>query len=119
MAYRQLAELTQAKGIRLVIANYSMAANGESPMEVKDFYRSPFPTIEWLIKANATHSRLVQDIVRQYPSVRLVDTHPGLDGDPEKFIDLVHFTQDGRQQMAETMFAGIRDLLEQELGAQP
>ena len=46
-----------------------------------------------------------------------MDTHPNLDGDHDKFIDLMHFTQAGRQQLAETMFAGIRDLLDGDLAA--
>jgi lysophospholipase L1-like esterase len=114
-AYRQLAEIARAKSFRLAIANYSMAVNSRSDPDVIDFYRSGFPTADWLIKANQAHSRLVQEIARQYPFVRLVDTHPGLDGRHEKFIDLIHFTQAGRQQMAETMFAAIRDILEQDL----
>ncbi|MGO8677876.1 MAG: hypothetical protein ACLQVX_18660 [Limisphaerales bacterium] len=44
-----------------------------------------------------------------------MDTHPGLDGLHEKFIELVHFTEEGRQQMAETMFAAIRDILDEDL----
>ena len=33
----------------------------------------------------------------------------------DKFVDLVHFTQEGRQQLAENFFAGIRATLEAEL----
>jgi hypothetical protein len=94
-----------------------MAVNCHSPRNVIDFYRSVFPTVEWLIRANEAHSRLVREIARRYPSVTLVDTHPPLDGQHEKFIDLIHFTQEGRQQLAETMFAGIRAALEHDLNA--
>jgi hypothetical protein len=34
-----------------------------------------------------------------------------------KYIDLVHFTQEGRQTLAETIFAGIREILELDLAA--
>ncbi|MGO8675901.1 MAG: SGNH/GDSL hydrolase family protein [Limisphaerales bacterium] len=114
-AYRRLAEIAREKGFRLAIANFSMAVNRQSDADVIDFYRAGFPTVRWLIKANEAHSRLVREIARQYPFVRLVDTHPGLDGLHEKFTDLVHFTEEGRQQMAETMLAAIRDLLDEEL----
>ncbi len=44
-----------------------------------------------------------------------MDTHPGLDGEHEKFIDLGHLTQEGRQQLAENIFAGIKEVLEKDL----
>ena len=40
------------------------------------------------------------------------------DSEPEMFIDLAHFTQAGREQIAENIFAGIRNILETE-AAQP
>jgi len=43
-----------------------------------------------------------------------VDTHPHLDGEHHKFIDPVHLTQEGRQQMAETFFAALKPLLVEE-----
>jgi hypothetical protein len=118
-AYRRLAEVAQAKGIRLVIGNYSMAVNRQSDPDVITFYRLGFPAVDRIILINEAHSRLVQEVARQYPSVCLVDTHPGLDGQHEKFIDLLHFTQPGREQMAENMFAGLREWLEHELANRP
>ena len=44
-----------------------------------------------------------------------VDTHPSLDGFHEEFIDLVHFTQAGRNHMAEAMFERIKPMLELDL----
>jgi len=38
-----------------------------------------------------------------------------LDGDPGKFIDLIHLTNDGRRQLAENIFTGIRATLERDL----
>ena len=112
-AYRQLIQSAQTNHIQLVLANYSMAVNESTPRGVINFYRSRFPAIVSWIKANEVHSMIVQQLAQQHPEVRFVDTHPNLDGDHDKFIDLMHFTQGGRQQLAETMFAGIRDLLEQ------
>jgi hypothetical protein len=45
-----------------------------------------------------------------------VDTHPHLDGEHEKFIDIIHLTGDGNRQLAENVFAGIRGVLEKDLG---
>jgi lysophospholipase L1-like esterase len=60
---------------------------------------------------------MLRQMAEQAPEVCLVDTQPQLDGAHEKFIDLVHFTQAGRQQLAETFFAGVRKLLEADLSA--
>ena len=45
----------------------------------------------------------------------LVATRPNLDGAHEKFVDLVHLTQEGRQQLAETFFAGVKTVLDDHL----
>jgi hypothetical protein len=60
---------------------------------------------------------IVRQLAQQHPEVHFVDTHPNLDGDHDKFIDLMHLTQEGRRQLAETMFAGIKELLERDLAA--
>jgi hypothetical protein len=114
-AYRQLIGFTQTNKIQLVLADYSMAANESTPRRIVNFYRSRFPAIVWWIKANEVHSMIVRRLAAQHPGVVFVDTHPNLDGDHDKFIDLMHFTQAGRQQLAETMFASIEDLLERDL----
>jgi lysophospholipase L1-like esterase len=114
-AYRELVQAAQANGIHLVLASFSMAVNSQSPPDVVDFYRSGFPLVSWQIQANVLHAQLVEQIARQYPETCLVDTHPNLDGEHEKFVDLVHLTQEGRQQLAETFFAGIRTILERDL----
>jgi lysophospholipase L1-like esterase len=67
------------------------------------------------MEANEIHSRLVAELAAQYPDICLVDTHPHLDGVHQNFIDPIHFTQDGRRQLAENMFAGIRAVLEKDL----
>ncbi len=113
-AYEQLAECARTNHIRLVVGNFSMAVNGDSPADVIEFYRAGFPSVQWDIRANQAHSLLVGQITREHPEICPVDTHPGLDGEHEKFLDLVHFTQTGRQQLAENMFAGITNALEQD-----
>jgi lysophospholipase L1-like esterase len=114
-AYRDLVQAARTNSIRLVLGNFSMAANSQSPPEIVDFYRSGFPYVNWQIQANVLHAQLVRQIARQHPEIYFVDTHPHLDGEHERFVDLVHLTQEGRQQLAETFFAAIKPLLEQDL----
>jgi len=52
----------------------------------------------------------------EHPEVCFVDTHPHLDGDHEKFIDLIHFTGAGDRQLAENIFTAIRGVLEHDVG---
>jgi lysophospholipase L1-like esterase len=68
------------------------------------------------IKANELHSQIVAKLAKQNLDLSYVNTHPALDGQYDKFIDLVHFTQEGRELMAETMFNAIRSVLEADLG---
>jgi lysophospholipase L1-like esterase len=112
-SYRQLIEMTRTNGIRLVLANFAMAVNPRSDSDVIAFYQATFPAVYGLMRANLAHSLMVQEFARQHPEVRLVDTHPGLDGAHEKFIDLAHLTQEGRQQLAENIFAVVRKVLEE------
>ncbi len=110
-AYGELVRIAHTNSARLVLATFSMAANAQSDPEVINFYRAGFPWVKWQIDANDLHSRLVREIARQNPAVSLVDTQPGLDGAHERFADLVHLTQEGRRQLAETVFAGIKPVL--------
>lgn len=114
-AYRDFIEAARTNGLRLVISTFSMAVNGKSEPEAIEFYRGGFPAIHVQIRANATHSMIVRNLVAEHPEVCFVDTQPSLDGEHEKFIDLMHLTQPGRQQVAEAFFAGIRKVLEQDL----
>jgi lysophospholipase L1-like esterase len=116
-AYRQLIECARTNGIRLALANFSMGLNTGSESSVIEFYRGGGTgETERRIQANAVHSRIVARLAAEYPEVCFVDTHPHLDGEHEKFIDLFHFTQEGRRQLAENMYAGIRNILEKDLG---
>ena len=114
-AYECLIDAARTNGIRLAIANFAMAVTTNTPREVMEFYRGGFPSVYWSAEANAAHSELVQQLARKHPEIALIDMHPGLDGEHEKFIDIVHMTQVGRQQAAENVFVGIRSFLEQDL----
>jgi hypothetical protein len=110
-AYRQLIQIARTNGIVLVVGSFSMAVNQRSDPKVIDFYRGATLAVHWQIIANRVHSTLIRQLVEQYPEIRFVDTQPHLDGEHDKFTDLVHLTQEGRQQLAETFFAGITNVL--------
>lgn len=114
-AYCDLINTTQTNGVRLALANFSMAVNRQSELDVVKFYQATFPQVFALIRANMAHSLLVGQLAQQQRDICFVDTHPHLDGAHENFIDLIHLTQEGRQQLAENVFAGIRKVLEEDL----
>ena len=114
-AYESLIRIAQTNHIRLALANFSMAVNAESDRDVKEFYRSRFPHVYEHIEANIVHSALVTELVRLHPEVCFINTHSNLDGNHDKFIDLIHFDESGRQQLAKSFFAGIRQILENDL----
>jgi lysophospholipase L1-like esterase len=113
--YRELVEIARTNNIRLVLANYSMAVNAASELDVIAFYRAGFPNVHSQIRANELHSQIVANVAKHNPDISYVNTHPALDGQYDKFIDLVHFTQEGRELMAEAMFNAIRPVLENDL----
>jgi lysophospholipase L1-like esterase len=113
--YRELIHWTGARGLRLALCTFSMAVNRQSPREVIEFYRPGFPGVHWQIAANEGHSMLVRELTRMHPAVWLVETGHNLDGHHEHYIDLVHFTQAGRRQLAENIFAALADRLAAEL----
>lgn len=113
--YRHLIHLARTNHIQLVLANYSLAVNARSERALVEFYQVGYPAAAWQIQANRVHSDIVRALAEQHPEVCFVDTHPHLDGEHDKFIDLVHFAPAGDQQMAETFFNAIRPLLETNL----
>ena len=117
-AYRRLIAFAHTNHIRLALANFSMAVNDRSDTDVVGFYGMVFAMVHRYIEANLAHTKMVKRLVTEHPEVCFVNTHPGLDGHHNLFIDLVHLTQKGRQQLAENIFAGIKPILEQDLAKQ-
>jgi len=113
--YERLIRIAETNHIQLVLANYSMAVNTNSDPALLAFYRQTSLALPNDLRANQAHSEIVQTLAKQHPEICFVDTHPALDGKHQHFIDLMHFTQSGRQLMAETFFAGISNVLTQDL----
>ena len=109
--YRSLIRAAQAGGALLALASFNMAVNQTSPQEVVDFYAASFPDVRSAILANQLHTRLLRRLASP-PSVRFLDTAPGVDGEYQGlFVDLIHFTQAGRDRLADRLLAGLREVL--------
>jgi lysophospholipase L1-like esterase len=109
--YHRLAGLARASRVPLALASFNMAVNAQSPEDVVAFYAESFPDVRSAIVANQLHTRLLREIATP-PSVHFIDTAADLDGEyRELFVDLVHFTQPGRDRLAANLLDGIRGIL--------
>ena len=110
-AYRELIAICRARRIELLLCDYSMAMNKRNPTARSEFYRTAFPPSARLAQANSVHTLIVRELARLHPETHYVETHGNLDGDADKFLDLIHLRQPGRQQLAEHVFAGVSNVL--------
>ena len=109
--YRSLIRMAESSGSLLALASFNMAVNESSPEEVVDFYAQSFPEVRSAIIANQLHTRLLRQLPKP-PGVHFIDTSPGLDGEyRELFVDLIHFTQPGRERLAGNLLNGMREIL--------
>lgn len=118
-AYESLIAFARTNEIRLALATHALAVNNGSDPAIVEFYRAVFPTVHWLMAANRLHSDLIAALAVRHPEARLIEASKALDGEHEKFIDLVHLTQEGREQLAENVFSGIKETLQTDLQAKP
>lgn len=109
--YGQLIRTAGEERVPLVLAGFNMAVNTRSEDPVIEFYRGGFPTVMFSIQATRVHNALIESLAEEWGHVHYVDTSAGLDGEHPKYIDLVHFTQEGRDQLAENLYAGLEPLL--------
>ena len=106
--YRKLIALSREGGADIALATSTMAVDAESPREVKDFYGAVFKPIDDIIAANAAHNRMVKLIARD-EGAPLIDMAKGVDGvwDGDLYLDIVHFTERGNEQVAALMFRAL------------
>jgi lysophospholipase L1-like esterase len=113
--YRRLAALLAAHGVRLAVATFNMAVNADSPEDVVRFYELGFPDVRLRMLANQLHTRLIREIPLG-PGVVTIDTAEGLNGVyDDMYVDVVHFTQKGRDRLAGNILQGISPILTQDL----
>ncbi|HEX3716574.1 MAG TPA: GDSL-type esterase/lipase family protein [Verrucomicrobiae bacterium] len=116
--YRQLIGFARTNHIRLALANFCMAIDEHSDQKLINFYNYCGSSALYTRSGvNSVHSEIVRRLAEANPGVTFIDTHPNLNSDHHKFIDVVHFTQEGRRQLAENVFAAIRPQLEQDLAS--
>lgn len=110
--YRELIRLGRKNNFQVALATFSMAVVPLSPREVVEFYGLTFSPIDDVMARIAAHNYMIEKIAAQ-ESVPVIDTTPNLAGawDEDIFLDLVHFTQKGRDRLAERMFAGLAPIL--------
>lgn len=113
--YKELISIAKETNIRLILCSFNMAVDKQSPETAIKFYESGFPAVRNSIIVNHHHSLLVKQLCAN-EGVSFVDTGFLLNGSyVDKYIDLVHFTQEGRNQLAENIFAGIQSILHEEI----
>jgi lysophospholipase L1-like esterase len=109
--YRALVAVARKHGLALVLCTHPLAVNADSPEDVVRFYEAGFPDVRGSIELNRLHSKLVRAIGREQ-GVPVIDVLPKLDGAwRDAYIDLFHYTELGRERVAERMFEGLRPLL--------
>jgi len=110
--YRKLIALARLSGVPVVLATSSLAVDGASPREVKDFYGAVFKPIDDIIAANAAHNRMVRLLGREQ-NAPVVEAIASLDGDwdDDLYLDIVHFTERGNERAAQAMFLALLPIL--------
>ncbi len=112
-SYLALAAAARARGIALALGSFNLAVDAASPGKVIGFYESLMSDTRSGIVANRLHTRLLR-IVTASSEARFVDTSPGLDGSfGPAYVDLMHFSQSGREALAANFLAGLRRTLRQ------
>jgi lysophospholipase L1-like esterase len=109
--YRVLIQTSLSHDVRPVLSTFNMAVNADTPEDVVRFYEETFPDVRARVVANALHNRIVEELGAS-AGVTAIDTSAGLDGAyRDAYIDLVHFTQRGRDRLADHVMRGIRPIL--------
>lgn len=110
--YQEYLRITRENGIQLVVCNFNMAVDRNSPADVIRFYEQGFPSTRFLIQANELHSALLPRIFPEQSGARWIDVQTGLNGVWNRdYLDLVHLSESGKAKLAENVQHGIRDLL--------
>lgn len=114
--YEEFFELSRKHNFKVVMGTFNMAVDESSPEEARNFYKRSYPDLFRILPANIWHNNMVRKLVELNPDIYLAETGEGLDGVymEDNFIDLVHFTQMGRDRLANNFFMGIKDLLKEE-----
>lgn len=109
--YRELVEASEARGIGVALGSFNLAVDANSPEQVIRFYEGIASDARSAIVANRLHTRTVKATAGR-SGAAFIDTSAGLDGAyAAAYVDLVHFTQRGRETLAANFASGLRRLL--------
>jgi lysophospholipase L1-like esterase len=111
----RIAELCAQHDIKLFVCSFALAYDEQTPPELLDFYQRIMPLYGRQSALSALDSlRLNNEFTRQVgerPGVGFVDVESLLGGRYKYFIDFCHFTQPGRDLLAEAIGQAILDQL--------
>lgn len=112
--YREWISILKKAGVRPVLSTFNMAVTKDSPDEVVKYYEQGFPSVKYYIVANRLHNEMAKKLADE-SGVPFVDNTNDMNGVyADKFIDLVHLTQKGRDQIAANYFEKLLPILEAE-----
>ncbi len=109
--YASLVETARGAGVETLLSTFNMAVNAGSPEDAIRFYEASVPDVRARIVANQIHTRVVRAIGERYGS-SVIDSSEGLDGAyRDAYVDIAHFTQLGRERLADNLLRGLAPLL--------
>jgi lysophospholipase L1-like esterase len=110
--YRELIQMGRTHKFAIALAPFNMAVTRESPDDVIGFYSAGFPEVRQYISAIEDHNVLVEALAHNEGALFL-EVRAGINGayDDDIFVDLVHFTQKGRDMMAKAIFQELKPFL--------
>jgi lysophospholipase L1-like esterase len=110
--YEEYLRITREAGIQLVVCNFNMAVDEQSPPDVVRFYGQGFTHVKFMIGANRLNSTMLPLVIRPETGAKLIDVQDKLNGVWEgPYVDLVHLSESGKSQLAENVFTGIAEIL--------
>ena len=95
--------------IKIIFVSFNMAIDSNSPTDVARFYMKGFPASCIAVKANKLHSLILQKLATEHSNVFFIDSSHGINGNysDNLFVDIIHFTDEGREALAENIFKGM------------
>ena len=110
--YDKLTRLVPEK-VKVVLVDFNMAIDESSSVEASNFYLQGFPNACISVGANKLHSRMLSHYSQSADNFFHVDASNGLDGNYQDnlFIDMVHFTDEGRSVLASNLVYPIYEIL--------
>jgi lysophospholipase L1-like esterase len=109
--YSVLVREGRSSGADVALCTFNLAVNEKSDEEAIQFFEERYPDVRSMIVANRLHTRIVGRVADARGAIA-IDTSAKLDGGyRDGFVDLVHFTQSGRDQLAVNILGGLRTFL--------